>query len=368
MKSDVRPVLVVLKALCLFVVINMIYALINPQVADISVYNNFFPGRARMPFGNSMDPDTVTVEDADAMFAAHRISAEKKRDEFRVVLIGDSSVWGDNLSIAETLSEQWNQMGSHCNRKTIRLYNLGYPHPSVLKDLVFIDEVVKRQPDLIIWLMTLNTLMNQSRLNPFITENRERILRLVNAYDIPFAPRKTLSEQKESFYQKTLVGKRSFLARWIKLQALGITWSATHEDIHVSALQAEMISPDVKKDPRYRNLAPGTDLRESLLLAALVAGYDIAGETPVLLVNEPIFIATGVHSDIRYNDLYPRWAYDQYREVIAAQAQNSRRSYLDLWDAIPPQYFTDTPFHLSAQGERLLVDQINPTLISLACP
>jgi len=104
-----------------------------------------------------------------------------------------------------------------------------------------------------------------------------------------------------------------------------------------------------------------------LLLDVLDAGFDIAGETPVILVNEPIFIATGVHSEIRYNDLYPRWAYDQYRAVIATETQTSSWRYLDLWDAIPPKYFTDASFHLSAEGERLLADRVKPTLGSEVC-
>jgi len=74
-----------------------------------------------------------------------------------------------------------------------------------------------------------------------------------------------------------------------------------------------------------------------------------------------------VHSEIRYNDLYPRWAYDQYRAVIATETQTSSWRYLDLWDAILPRYFTDASFHLSAEGERLLANQLNPILVSAAC-
>jgi hypothetical protein len=67
---------------------------------------------------------------------------------------------------------------------------------------------------LIIWFVTLNTLMNQYRINPFLTGNRERALQLMDAYNIPFAPRKTLAEGAGGFYQKTLVGQRSGLSRF----------------------------------------------------------------------------------------------------------------------------------------------------------
>ena len=37
-----------------------------------------------------------------------------------------------------------------------------------------------------------------------------------------------------------------------------------------------------------------------------IAGHAVADEIPVLLVNEPILVANGLHSDVRYNDLYIR--------------------------------------------------------------
>jgi hypothetical protein len=321
-----------------------------------------------MPFGDYSDPYTVTVDNADAMFAAHEISADKESDEIRVALIGDSSIYGEGLLSSDTLSGQWNQLDPQCADKQIKIYNLGYPHPSIIKDLVFIDEVRERQPDVIIWFITLNTVMNQYRLNPFLTSNRERALQVMETYDIPFGPRKTLSEQGAGFYQNTLVGQRSFLARWLKLQALGLLWYTAGDDFHFEHGNMEIISPDVKKSPDYRDLPPGSDLGESLLLDALTAGYAVAGEVPVLLVNEPIFVANGMHSDVRYNDLYPRWAYDQYRELVAEQAQIDSFTYLDMWNVVPSENFTDTPLHLDAEGERLLAEQINPTLLAMVCP
>jgi hypothetical protein len=368
MKTDVRLVAVVVKALCLFVLVNIVYTATKSPVADISIYNSLIPGLERLPFGNYSDPYTVTVDNVDAMFAAHEISAKKESDEIHVALIGDSSIYGEGLLSRDTLSGQWNQLNPQCADKQIRIYNLGYPHPSIIKDLVFIDEVNERQPDVIIWFVTLNTVMNQYRINPFLTGNRERVLQMMETYDIPFGSRKDLSEQIPVFYQDTIVGQRSFLARWLKLQALGLLWYAAGDDFHLEHENPEIISADVKKSPSYRDLPPDSDLKESLLLGALTAGHAVAGEIPVFLVNEPIFVANGMNSDVRYNDLYPRWAYDQYRGLLAEQAQQNSVNYLDMWNAIPPEFFTDTPLHLSADGERLLAEQLNPKLLSMVCP
>ena len=362
-----RPVVVLIKALCLFVLLNTVFAFIHPAIADISVYNTIFPGLERMPFGVRGDPFSVTMDNVHAMFAAHEVSRPKRPNEIRVVLVGDSSIWGEGLYLSETLSAQLTRKGLQCNGKTVTAYNLGYPHPSIVKDLVFIDEVNVRQPDAIVWFITMNTVVNQFGLNPFIVTNRQRVLRILEKYDIRYGPRKALSEMENGFYDQTVVGQRSFLARWMKLQSLGLIWAATGMDSHVTPNPTGTMPLDVANSTRYRTLGPDTDLRASLLLNTLAAGRDLSGTTPVLLVDEPIFVVNGMNSDVRYNDLYPRWAFDQYRDLVAAQAESLSMPYLDLWNEIPPEYFTDTPFHLSPEGERLLMEQIAPSLLSMVC-
>ena len=362
MKSDFSPLRVLVKALSLFVVLNLMYALINPQVARISGYNVIFPGRTRLPFGISGDPFSVTVDDVDTMFASHTISAGKRPEEFRVALIGDSSVWGENLGAHEVISEQWNQLNIRCGDNVIKTYDLGYPHPSVIKDLVILDKAVEYDPDLIIWFVTLNSLISQ-RVNPFLTANQERVGKVLDTYDISFKQERKLFQQEPGFYKKTLVGQRSNLARQIKLQMLGLIWSATGADTNTLS---EKAVPDygVSDTPKYQGMQPPDDIKDMLLFKALTAGYRIADPVPVLIVNEPIFISNAA---VRYNIPYPRWAYDQYREAMTRQAQNSQWNYLDLWDAIPSKYFSDAGLHLSVAGERLLIEELNPTVRSFLC-
>lgn len=75
---------------------------------------------------------------------------------------------------------------------------------------------------------------------------------------------------------------------------------------------------------------------------------------PIALVNMPILISTGVNSDLRYNAYYPRWAYDQYRTLYATIAAEEGWQYLDLWDAIESEQFTDTAVHLSPAGATMM--------------
>jgi hypothetical protein len=365
MKNEINPARLLVKALCLFVLANLLYVLIEPQSSHVSGYNVLFPGRTRLPFGVSGDPYAVTVDDVDAMFTSHLIAAPRLPEEYRIALIGDSSVWGEGLGADEVISEQWNRMNAECGGKTVMAYNLGYPHPSVVKDLVILDKALEYEPDLIVWFVTLNSLISQ-RTNPFLVANRERTVNVLSASDISFRKGKKLAESKSGFFEKTLLGQRSNLARSIKLQVLGIIWTATGADTNTLA---EDTPPnfEMEDDIRYRGMEPPQDIKDQLLLNALQVGYEIAGSVPVLIVNEPMFIAPRAEEMSSYNAAYPRWAYDQYREAIAIQAQSAGWNYLDLWDAIPPQYFLDASLHLGAEGERLLIEQITPALQSMGC-
>ena len=365
MKTDISPLRVILKAFGLFVLVNLVYALIQPPVSRISAYTLLFPGRDRLPFGEVHNPYVVSIDNIDAMFASHAIAAEKKPDEIRVAVIGDSSVWGENLRLHETLTGQWNQLDLQCGAKSLHVYNLGYPHPSAVKDLMFLKKLTEYHPDVIVWLITLNTLSSM-RVNPVLVENRDLALALLDDYALEFSETDALIQTEKNLYEKTIIGRRSFLARLIKLQALGWVWSATGRDVeHIAELVS--MSDDVSDDLEYRRLPVGSDLRTIMLVDALAAGHAIVGEIPLVLVNEPIFAASGLNADVRYNETYPRWAYDQYRDVIAGEARENKWEYLDLWDFVPGKYFTDTPLHLNAEGEHLLAERIHAKVQPMVC-
>lgn len=366
MKSEVRPLWVLGKALLLFLVVNIVFAWINPSLGAVSAYNVILPGRVRFPFGGGEDPYFVMVDNLDVMTASHVISSPKAEDEYRVVIIGDSSVWGENSSARESISEQWNDLQLQCDGRQIKFYNLGYPHPSVIKDLIILDKAMEYQPDMVVWFVTLNTLIPR-RLSPFLAENSQRATKVLETYDIPFSHEEALALERPSFYGRTLMGRRSDLARFMKLQALGLLWAATGKD-QMESVETPSLSPDVKEDPRYRGREPGSDLRGMMLFSALSAGHEMAKSVPIVIVNEPIYVASGKNSDIRYNDAYPRWAYDQYRQALAEEAQHAGWNYLDLWNAVPVHLFSDTVLHVSSEGERVLIQQINPHVQKLACP
>ena len=94
----------------------------------------------------------------------------------------------------------------------------------------------------------------------------------------------------------------------------------------------------------------------------LAAGIQRVGSVPITIINEPMFVSSGMNSDVRYNAFYPRWAYDQYVTLLAGQAKASGWRYLDWWGRMNPNDFTDSPVHLTPAGSRQLSEWLTATI------
>lgn len=361
---------VVVKALLLFAIMNIIFALMQPLPAlgNISIYNRLVPGRTRLPYGD--DPTTaynLTINTLDAMFASHEINAASKpEDEFRVILIGDSSTWGYLLSPEQTLSAQIN--AAHIRTQDGRwivAYNLGYPVMSVLKDLVILDRAFSYQPDLIIWLVTLESFPRDKQLfPPLLQNNAAAVQEIIAKYNLDLAASQ-VNLPSRSFLKKSILGARRELADWLRLQLYGVLWAATGIDQDIPDQFPQRIE-DLPADEDFHDLLPPAIKSEDLAFDVLQAGIDNAARIPVLIVNEPMFISQGENSDIRYNFYYPRWAYDGYRTLLAEISASKRWNYLDLWNLVPSQEFTNTAIHMTPEGTAVLADRLIQAIRDIA--
>lgn len=376
MKPEVRPLWVLLKALALFVVFNVVYAGLNPPVGKFSAYNHILPGRLRFPY--AQEPSFYFVgynapiyEDFDAMFGAHVISSRKPENEFRLILLGDSSTWGISVQAEKTLAEQINRFQlKTCDGRNVRAYNLGYPMPFLMRDALILDKAMEYKPDMVLWLVTLYTLEPKKAETYFILPHAERYQRLLNTYDLESS--KLAEPLKErGFWEQTIVGERRRLKKIALTQMLGMLWSATHIDNH-AGLQPVPSTPAVDVDSQlgYEGWKPeeSSELFASLSFDVLSAGFKIAGDVPVVLVNEPIFIAEGKNHSIRYNVFYPRWAYDAYRQWMVAWTEKEGQVLLDYWNVLPPAGFSDQNFHRNSLGEKQLATLLAPEIKNLVCP
>ena len=355
-KPRLFPVLI--KAAIVFVLFNFAFMFTkNISPGKLSLYNVVFPGRERFPFGESPRAYNLSLFNLDAMFASHILTGkEKTPDEYRVILIGDSSVWGTLLTPEQTLAGQLNSSALTACGRNVRVYNLGYPYISLAQELMILDEALKYEPDMVIWLTTLESLPMEKQFgSPLVANNPDRIREVIARYNLNLDPNDPALTQA-SKQDQTFVGQRREVADLIRLQINGLLWSATGIDQFYPE-NYERAQTDFEVDYAFHDFTPPISLREVLSFDVLEAGMS-ATNVPVLLVNEPILISNGRNSDIRYNFFYPRWAYDEYRNLLAERAQQNDWNYLDTWDLVPMQEFTNSGVHMTPYGESLLVAEV----------
>jgi hypothetical protein len=358
---------IIVKGLILFIILNLVFAILQPGIGHVSAYNFIFPGRERLPFGeNSAKAYNLSLFDLDAMFASHKINGDKKQaNEFRVILIGDSSVWGTLLKPEETLAGQLNSSKILACGKNVHVYNLGYPTISLTKDLLLLSHAMKYQPDLVIWMTTLEAFPAEKQIaSPLVANNEESLLRMANSSGLRVDPNDP-AFSRDSFWGSTIIGKQRALADVFRLQLYGVMWAATGID-QIYPTDYAKAQTDFEADQKFHNFEPPVLDENSLAFNALETGMSLAGNTPMILVNEPMLISAGKNSDIRYNFFYPRWAYDQYRALMIDQSKKNNWVYVDLWDAVPANEFTNSAIHLTPQGEAQLAEKLAP-VITTAC-
>jgi hypothetical protein len=121
-------------------------------------------------------------------------------------------------------------------------------------------------------------------------------------------------------------------------------------------------------DEAFHGLHPPELNPKDLSLDILSAGKIMSGNIPILYVNEPIYLSHGENSDIRYNFFYPRWVYDQYRQLFAETCQEESWQCLDKWNLVLPNDFTNSAIHLTPNGIRNLGSELEKAILSLANP
>jgi hypothetical protein len=363
---------VIIKGIILFLIVNLLFGVFHPLpiLGRISAYNSLLPGRLRFPFGEKPDlAYNFSLYSLEAMFASHELTLkEKPADEYRILLIGDSSVWGYLLKPEDTLAAYINsadlEVGSH---QRVRAYNLGYPTMSLAKDLFILDSALKYKPDLIVWLVTLESFPREKQLDsPIVQNNPSRVKDFIHRYSLNLTqddPRLITS----GFLGSTLIGQRRAVADILRLQIYGILWAATGIDQYYPD-SFEPPQANLPDDESFHEMLPSDFNPDDLSFDILAAGSRMADGVPILFINEPIFLSQGENSDIRYNFFYPRWAYDQYRQLFNSYCIENRWLCLDEWNLVSPSEFTNSAIHMSPQGTQQLASQIEDAILSIEKP
>jgi hypothetical protein len=361
-----------IKGLSLFIILNIVISFVpkGGKIGKFSLYNQVFPGRVRLPFGeNPRNAYNLSLYDLVTMFASHEINAGPKPDEeFRVILIGDSATWGILLEPEDTIGGIINSNNlKSCDGRKVYTYNLAYPSMSLLKDLMILEIALTYDPDLIIWSITLESFPAKNQIQtPLVANNPHIVEPLIDRFELSVTDYMNDINQP-SFWDLTLVGRRRSIFDALQLQFYGVLWAGTGIDqpypINYTPAQQNFL----EEDTMFHAWSPPFLPVEELSIDIIKAGQILAEGIPILIVNEPILISKGENSNIRYNYFYPRWAYDHYRAFIQDQAQHSGWHYVDLWDIIPATQFTNSAIHFTSQGAFLYYQQLEQPLKDMLC-
>ncbi|HEX8991782.1 MAG TPA: hypothetical protein VF784_08890 [Anaerolineales bacterium] len=357
MQNAVRPWRVLIKGLLIFLILEYAVVWLFPGFGPNNVYALLNMKRERLPLSTSSPiDDAQDLGNLDAMLASHVVSNPKASNEFRVFVLGDSATWGLQLAENQTLPGQLDALGLACGNKVVRVYNLSFPRSSATKDLMILDKALRFQPDLILWLVTWYTLMPKTRVDHWlVTQNPDEFYKLASRFD--FLPRgatpptllDTALERNRALFHET------------RFQLYSLIQLATALDQIPGP--PEVLPASLSKDLTFEGLKPPTLNRSQVSLDQVQDFYTLAGQIPVVLINEPTLEMTGVpNSDIRYSDYYPRWVYDQYRNYLGEDSAQHGWNYLDLWNMFRASYYTDTPLHLSPEGQHLLAETLAPSI------
>ena len=226
---------------------------------------------------------------------------------------------------------------------------------------MILDRAMRLEPDAIVWMITWYTLMPKTRVDHWIVEqNPEDFSRLGAALRFPTAGLRGARSLGKLFTRNRA------LFRTIRFQLYSLVQLATDRDQIPGPPQIP--ATELSADENFEGMRPPV-LRENQVSIDQVHDFlELADNVPVLLVNEPIQIMSGIpNSDIRYNSYYPRWAYDQYRHFMNEAAATNHWRYLDLWDMFPQEAFADTPLHLIPAAHRTLAEFLAPEILA-TCP
>lgn len=370
----VNPLRVLIKALILYVAANVLFAIYNPPMGRMSVYNWLVPGRLRFPYERaenvSLGYNISVFQDLDAAFAAHVIAdGEKPADEYRVILVGDSSIWGFASNSTETLSAKLNDLElTACDGRRMRFYNLGYPWSFIFKDLLVLEHAQIYEPDMVLWLFTMRGMTGSDKdvVDFFEGELIADAKRVQAEYELEDY---TSELTTQTFFEQTIIGERKKIKTNVTLQMYGFLWAATGIDHH---LQTWLPWKDTLENSieyrHYRTPEEWPQLQDDFMLDVFEAAHTMMGDTKIVTINEPIYISSGSNSEVRYNKLYPRWAYDRYREFMQGWMAENQYLYLDVWNVIPQEEFSDFPVHLYPAGEQLLAESLAPDVLKFSCP
>jgi hypothetical protein len=358
-------------AICL-VALNVIYVVVQPLnwLDRVTIYNHLAPGRVRFPYQEETNPRSATVRRMEQLFADHEISGTPKAaDEFRVVILGGSSLWGVFLAPDQTLSGCLNRKElTTPDGRRIRAYNLAYLAPSILRDLLTLHHALNYQVDQVVWFVG-GVGMDRVRMfaHIFVQGNPQEAYDILDTYRIatPASPSPTPPPREPGLWSRTLFEQRDDLSNWLSNQFYGLVWLQTNQD-HTARSFRPYSDPSVDSLGDIYDVGvkrgPADVSVDMFMLDGLAAGQAMATKAGagLTIILDPMWHASA--SKYRYNGYFPFWYFDLLHGALQDQATANGWDYLDWSSILRNEQFTDSPFHYTPEAACELADRLGAVL------
>jgi len=294
-------------------------------------------------------------------------------DEERVLLLGNSAVFGHDLpadqTVAELMSRELARRGVNAH-----VFNAAWVTSYQLKDALILNEALRYEPDAIVWTVSPMDLTHrapvlQEAMNAFFQANADELRRFID--ERPAG----LEEPLERY--RPVAAVEPLVRPWRRLRQLGrFTQSAVRQ---YGATLTAALAPTARAAPRPpakgKRLGPSyydcaavtrrwkahfTGWQEWNALAWLEALQNERG-IPVLVVAWPVapVLRWGC-----YNQFYPMEFPSAVTTWLAEETSRRGLAYLDLQRIVPVSEFADWT-HLGADAHARLAARLVPAVARL---
>ena len=302
----------------------------RPAPGDSESLSDLPPSRAAArPMDIMRDYPSSVMWRLDPLLDAHQIGRPKSADEFRVAVLGDSGHPFDLLSRprAARFRGACRLSGHSIRGRRVRAYNLRLPDAQPAPGPSSSRNTPRgRQPDAIVWFVTLYDLASDAlsavsgeraisccrstatTSRRWRTGSRSRRGRRGSS-----SPRRIASGRSRSSSRASATATSSLLLARGALDAITPGIRATSFRPRRPWIGSFPLPAQPLFEARRRRRSG--DAQRPVGPASRPASRSPPRGVPILVVNDPIFRATGPGADREYNPFYGRRIYDRYRST-----------------------------------------------------
>lgn len=287
-------------------------------------------------------------------------------DELRVLLIGNSAIFGLPLPIEQTLGVHLNQRFARTGTAA-HLFNLGFVTPYQVRDALIINEALPYKPDVIVYPMTLGEFRH---LAPIIYPTTTRFFDVNDAalkraaadpptgLEEPFATYLTVSDNRRNKRHATDHLRETGL--YVRRLARAAT----------EAFAFRVNGPLPPFQSRARTRQKPYDCGET---ERVMKSYDNWKNWNVLAYLDDLQRTRGIRSLVVhwpvahepngncYSERYTNALVDDFSAWIRTETERRQLAYVDLRDFLSPDAYIDS-LHVTPEGHRQIAERIGPAL------